>query len=127
MRGLLLLGLLLTLAACAAPSPPPACAAPGLAATELRLYFGLSRPGGLVSEAEWQDFLDSVVTPAFPDGLTALDAEGRWLDPEARRSLAEPSKLLVIYVFDPAGTEQRVAAVAAAYKARFQQQSVLTV
>jgi len=127
MRGPTLLGLLLTLAACAAPNQPrPACPAPGLAATELRLYFGLSRPGGLVGEAEWQDFLDEVVSPAFPDGLTVLDGEGRWLDPQAGRSIAEPSKIVVLYVIDRAAIDQRVATVVTRYKDRFHQQSVLS-
>src|SRR5262245_53088135 len=33
------------------------------------LYFGTARPDGAVSEAEFREFLDRVVTPRFPDGL----------------------------------------------------------
>lgn len=127
----LLLSLLL-LAGCApAHRPPPAaaqpvCAPPGEPGTEIQLFFGRAKPGGLVSEDEWLAFLDEVVTPAFPDGLTALDAEGRWLDPQAGRTIAEPSKIVVLYVFDRAAAEPLVARIAASYRERFQQQSVLT-
>ena len=129
--GLLLL-LALALPGCAAQRQPaapaalPLCVAPAEPATEIQLFFGRARPGGLVSEAEWLAFLDEVVTPAFPEGLTVLDAEGRWRDPQAGRSLAEPSKVVVIYVFDRAAAAPLVARVAAVYKDRFQQQSVLT-
>jgi hypothetical protein len=120
----------LSLGACAQPRQPaavgPSCPAPGQPATEIQLFFGRAKPGGLVSEAEWLAFLDEVVTPAFPDGLTALDAEGRWLDPQAGRTIAEPSKIVVIYAFDRGAAAPLVARIAAAYRDRFQQQSVLT-
>ncbi len=130
MSRLLLAALLLVLAGCAQPRPPaPAfsCLAPSEAATEVQLYFGRDKPGGEVSEAEWLEFLEQVVTPAFPDGLTALDAEGRWLDPAAGHSISERSKIVVLYLFDRADVEQRVSAIAESYKARFQQQSVLSI
>ena len=43
------------------------------------VYFGRNRPdGGTVSDAEWEAYLDSVVTPRFPAGFTVLEAEGHW-------------------------------------------------
>lgn len=37
------------------------------------LYFGMRKPDAtLVTEAESQAFVDSVITPRFPDGLTVL-------------------------------------------------------
>lgn len=120
--------LLPLLAACAQSRPPAgaaqACAAGASPATEYQLFFGRAKPGGLVSEAEWQGFVDGVLTPAFPDGLTVLDAEGRWLDPDLGRSIAEPSKVVVVFAFDPADAA-KVAAVTARYKSDFQQQAVL--
>lgn len=121
--------LLPLLAACAQPRPAtvaagdcPAGAAP---ATEFQLFFGRAKPGGLVSDAEWQAFLDEVLTPAFPEGLTVLDAEGRWLDPDLGRPIAEPSKLVVIFAFDPAADAAKVRSATARYKTDFQQQAVL--
>jgi hypothetical protein len=77
-----------------------------------------------VSEAAWRDFLDAEVTPRFPDGFTMLEARGQWRDGAA--IVREPSKVLVIALSDEARDRAELAAIAEAYKARFQQQSVLT-
>lgn len=43
------------------------------------LYFGRNRVGNEpVSEAEFQAFVDTVVTPRFQDGLTVYDANGQY-------------------------------------------------
>lgn len=120
------LPLLALLAACAAPPPCP----PGTqGATVAEAYFGRSVAGRAeVSEEEWRDFLAGTVTPAFPDGLTALDGAGQWRDP-AGRILIERSKVLVLVLpgSDAAAARARLRPVEAAWKARFHQQSVLTV
>src|SRR5512134_1895359 len=85
MRGAGLAGVLLT-AACAAgarsaPVAPVAvaCEAGDTALVRDVVYFGRNRPdGGVVSDAEWQGFLDEVVTPRFPAGLTVVAAAGQW-------------------------------------------------
>ena len=42
------------------------------------IYLGLDRlAGGVVTQAEFADFLNKVVTPAFPAGLTVFDAYGQ--------------------------------------------------
>jgi len=42
------------------------------------IYLGLDRQaGGVVTQGEFADFLNKVVTPAFPAGLTVLDAYGQ--------------------------------------------------
>lgn len=41
------------------------------------IYFGMDVPGGgTVSEEQFDDFLEDVVTREFPKGLTAFDAYG---------------------------------------------------
>ncbi len=42
------------------------------------LYFGIAKPEGIVAAEEWDAFIDAVVTPAVPDGLTTWAASGRW-------------------------------------------------
>jgi hypothetical protein len=42
------------------------------------LYFGTAKPGGVVDAAERESFIDHVVIPAFPHGLTSWVASGRW-------------------------------------------------
>nr|WP_246503613.1 DUF3574 domain-containing protein [Plastoroseomonas arctica] len=85
--------------------------------TQLTAYLG-----GSVAERDWQDFLASTVTPAFPDGLTASEARGQWRDPEGR-IIREASRTLTILAGPDA--RARFAPVETAYRARFAQRSVL--
>ena len=120
---------LLLLAACATPPAAPACP-PGLQqATVAEAYFGRSAQGrGEITEEEWRAFLADTVTPAFPDGLTALDGAGQWRNAEGR-ILLERSKVLVLVLpgTDQTAARARLLPVENAWKARFSQQSVLTV
>lgn len=115
------------LAACAPREAP--CPAGTQAATVAEAYFGRSaRDRAEVSEAEWQAFLADTVTPAFPDGLTAHDGLGQWRGAEGR-IIRENSKVLVVVLpgADAATARARLHPVEDAWKARFRQQSVLTV
>lgn len=121
------LAALALLPACA-PSEPP-CPAGTAAATVAEAYFGRSvRDRAPVSEAEWRAFLADTVTPAFPDGLTAQDGLGQWRGRDGR-ILQEESKVLVVVLpgADAAAAAARMRPVEDAWKARFRQQSVLTV
>ncbi|BDG73095.1 DUF3574 domain-containing protein [Roseomonas fluvialis] len=116
------------LAACATP-PAPACPDGTTQATVAEAYFGRSRRDGPdITEAEWRDFLAGTVTPAFPDGLTALDGRGQWRRPDGT-ILSEASKVLVVVLpgADAAAARARLRPVEEAWKARFRHQSVLTV
>ena len=42
------------------------------------LYFGTAKPDGVVSPADWARFLESTVTPRFPQGLTSSRTSGQW-------------------------------------------------
>lgn len=88
------------------------------------LYFGLSRPGGTVSEAQWQAFVDEEATPRFPDGLTHWKAEGQWRAKDGK-VLREQSRILQILHPGGGEAEARVEALRAAYRMKFEQESVL--
>lgn len=91
------------------------------------LFMGLSKPdGGEVSDAEWVQFLDSVVTPAFPKGYTVLLAEGRFQD-SSGRTIAEKSRVLVILYPKSKKSESRrkIEVIRAAYIKRFNQEAVV--
>ena len=121
------LGSLLLLGACAAT--PPRCPAGTTAATVAEAYFGRNVAGREeVSEAEWRAFLADTVTPAFPDGLTATDGAGQWRGRDGR-IIQERSKVLAVVLpgQDAAQARARLRPVEDAWKARFRQQSVLTV
>ena len=91
--------------------------------TEISLYFGRDIPGGgTVGEPEFRDFLDAVVTPRFPDGLTVLDVTGQYRYRD-RNIVREPTKLVVIYTQD-AAAGPKVDQIIVEYKSRFRQESV---
>jgi len=130
-RGFAIASLLLVLGACAtAPATTgqgaAACRAPLKAMTQVDLYFGRNIPtGGEVSDAQWRQFLDEVVTPRFPDGLSVLDVYGQWKSTRTGTIARERSKRLSIIVPDAAASAAQVEAIKAAYKQRFRQESVL--
>jgi len=91
------------------------------------LYFGRNRPGGEVSEAEFQHFLEVEVTKRFPDGLTLLDGLGQFQD-SAGTIQKEKSKLLILfYPLNDREADHKVEDIRSAYKGQFQQESVLRV
>ena len=121
------LGLLLLLAGCA--TVPPSCPIGAGPATIAEAYFGRNVKGRApVTDAEWARFMADNVTPAFPDGLTVLDGAGQWLN-AAERISREDSKVLLLVLpgQDQAAASARLAPVITAWKARFAQESVLTV
>jgi hypothetical protein len=109
----------------AAGSARGACR-PGLhEVTTEQLFLGLD--AGVergVSEAEWGRFLDSEVTPRFPDGLSVWDVAGQWRDPAGNMS-REPAKSLFIVLPGTASDRANLQALVDLYKARFHQKSVL--
>jgi Protein of unknown function (DUF3574) len=90
------------------------------------LFFGRDKGGQLiVSDAEWADFLASVVTPNFPDGLTVFDGYGQWRNPATGVIGRSPRvKIVLIAVKRTPDLANRLSAVIDAYKTRFRQQSV---
>ena len=123
------LGLLVTSgAAAAAAATEMACGAPQQAMQQIELMFGRNIGGRLgVSEAAWSRFLAREVTPRFPDGLTVVDAASQWRDKEGGALVREPSKLLTIVTAEDPSTPTKIAAIVAAYKQQFRQQSVAVV
>jgi Protein of unknown function (DUF3574) len=90
-----------------------------------RLYFGRAQPDGTeVSEQAWADFLRDVVTPRFPHGLTVLSGQGQWRD-AAGRIGSERSFVIELVHADSALETADVRAIVAAYKQRFNQESVM--
>src|SRR5690349_9189087 len=89
------------------------------------VYFGRNRPeGGTVSDEEWQAFLNEVVTPRFPAGLTIVDAVGQW---QGESGVVEQERSQIVTLLHDGGAASRasVAEMAAEYKRRFHQEAVL--
>lgn len=97
---------------------------------ETRLLFGTARPDGgpAVTEAEFRAFVDEVVTPRFPEGLTVQEGYGQRRD--ARGVIEEERSYEVILYYPVADAAQAAASdreieeVRAAYVARFGQEAV---
>jgi len=120
----------LALAGCQMPAAQPQAAAVACPAgtdpwQRLEIVFGRDiKGGGEVSDEDWLAFVHEVLSPAFPDGLSVVEAEGRWLSPTGERYV-ENSFVVLIYLPAETGAGDRIDAVATAYKQRFQQESVL--
>jgi hypothetical protein len=98
---------------------------PGDAFARTELFFGLSRPGGVIGEAEFKTFVDEKVTPRFPDGLTLLTGTGQFRDASGT-TISEGSKLLILLVpRQDREADSKIEAIRRDYLAAFDQQSVL--
>ena len=89
------------------------------------LFFGRNiKGGGFVTDAEWTKFAAEIVTPNFPDGFTAFDANGQWHNPQTHAIARDPTKVLIVAVTRSPELASRLQAMIDAYKARYHQQSV---
>jgi len=105
----------------------PACRGSAKPMTRLELLFGTSRGHkSPVTEDEWAAFLDTEVTPRFPGGLTVLSGPGQWRGKDGRVE-KERSFVLVVWYEPTSAAEARIEAVRAAFKQRFDQESVMRV
>jgi hypothetical protein len=103
---------------------PEAAAEPWI---RTELFFGTAKPdGSAVSDAEWDAFLDSEITPRFPDGLTVLSGAGQWQGNDDE-IVEERSKIVILLYPREAVDEsnEEIEAIRTAYEQQFQQESVL--
>ena len=90
------------------------------------LFFGLSKPSRLyVTDQQFQDFVDTEVTPRFPDGLTLLSGIGQYLD--GSNIVQEKSRVLILLYPPSAVSSSAVDDIRDAYVRRFDQMGVLRV
>jgi len=102
-----------------------ACNLPQKPMIEVEMMFGRNIGGRLgVTEARWRAFLAREVTPRFPEGLTVFDTSGQWRDAKKKTVVREPSKIVRVIVPADVDTQERILAIASAYKTRFRQDSV---
>ena len=79
---------------------------------------------GQLTEQEWSEFTADVITPHLPDGFTAFDADGQWMNPITRRIIAEKTKVLLVVLPGTEAGANAVAAIRDAYQTKFHQHSV---
>ena len=91
------------------------------------LFFGMQKPdNSFTSNDEYQRFLDEQVTPRFRDGFTVLEGRGQYLGPSGRL-WREPTKVLVLMYPPDLSKSTAIDEIRRAYKAAFQQESVMRV
>lgn len=93
----------------------------------VELYFGFDRKGSdPVSENEWKEFLETEVTPRFPDGFSVLKALGHYRGRDGT-IVTEESRIILLFFpkSDRKKNEAPIEAIRAAYKSKFNQESVL--
>jgi hypothetical protein len=101
-----------------------ACAPFGASYIRTTLYFGLSHPSGVVSDASWQSFLRDEITPRFPNGLTVWEADGQWRGADGAL-VRERTKVVSLVHADTAPANAALGAIVEGYKRKFEQESVL--
>jgi Protein of unknown function (DUF3574) len=129
-RHAVLVLLLLALAGCASSSLPirpsaGACEAGDQSMVRDTLYFGRNRPnGGAVREAEWRRFLNEIITPRFPDGLTVVKATGQWRNASGQIE-REASEVVTVLHSGDLIAQGKISEIIAEYRQRFDQEAVL--
>ena len=90
------------------------------------LFFGMNIPGGgQVSDEQWKNFTDSIVSPRFPEGYTEWDAAGKWLDTDTRHTISENTKVLTFIGKRNRQRNASIDSIVQYYIHQFRQQAVL--
>jgi hypothetical protein len=91
------------------------------------LFFGRNiAGGGEVSDEQFQVFVNNVITPRFPAGLTIFDASGQFLD-STETLIKEKSKDVLLFTEDTSQNQIAINDIAQAYIQSFNQEAVLRV
>ena len=130
MRGLIMCLGLLAASSCVSVSETKAA---GLAMAclegepmvETMLFLGMARPNGMVSQAEFNQFIDAEVATRWKEGFTILEASGLWFSEQRHITEREPSRVLVRFHDGNASASADIEAIRNAYIKAFTQDAVL--
>ena len=86
------------------------------------LYFGQSvRDRAPVTDQEWRDFRNRVITPALPNGYTVSVGQGAWMNPRTHVTTAEATKVLVVTMPEASGSLTVINGIRSSWQHRFHQ------
>ena len=92
------------------------------------LYFGTQKPDGTeVTDEEFNQFLDEVITPRFPDGLTLLTGDGQFRNSQGIIVQEKSYLLILLYPREDRTASAEIEEIRDLYEETFQQESVLRV
>jgi hypothetical protein len=90
------------------------------------LFFGTAKPDGVVSEEEFRSFVDLVVTPLFPDGLTVEKADGQFRGADEVIVKEQSFVIILLYPHETfRESSEKIESIRELYKDQFDQESVL--
>ena len=99
-----------------------------LAFVRTELFFGTAKPGGAVTEDEFVLFLDEVITPLFPDGLTVTKGDGQFRGADGLTIKEDSFVVILLYPVDGQKTSSKsIDYIRGEYMRRHRQESVLRV
>jgi|KBSSwiStaDraftv2_1062776.scaffolds.fasta_scaffold2129433_1 hypothetical protein len=124
--GIVVLALLLLVSAAHAwAAAAPSCNGDARAFARTDLFFGRARVDGAVTDAQFDDFVRSEVTPRFPAGLTLLAGIGQFRNAGGTTQVEGANVLILLYPLRDAQADRKIDAIRSGYRRRFEQQSVL--
>ncbi len=92
---------------------------------QTEVYFGRNIPaGGAVSEEQFARFLDEVITPEFPQGLTVFDAYGQMRHEDGMIEKQQTKAVLLVHEKTGANSDA-VESIISEYRARFGKPQVM--
>jgi hypothetical protein len=108
---------------CDAPPTERCASGYGPPVTVFTLYLGQAIPGRRdLTGKEWQSFLDNTITANLPNGYTILDARGAWINPVARKTIKEATKILVAALPEVPDSLTAITRIRTDYQVKFHQQ-----
>ncbi|QDQ10940.1 DUF3574 domain-containing protein [Streptomyces spectabilis] len=110
-----------------AQAPAASTAARGKPFVETHLFFGTERPDGgpAVTDKQFMKFIDTEVTPGFPDGLTIQQGRGQWKDSNGRIERERSYELILLYpTADAKKSDKLIEEIRSDYEKKFAQDSV---
>jgi len=90
------------------------------------LFFGTAKPVGAVTPEEFKTFLDSVITPRFPEGLTVTKGAGQFTAADGALIKEDSYVIVLLYPLDgQKASSARIDEIRREYMRQHQQESVL--
>ena len=90
------------------------------------LFFGTAKPAGAVTPGEFKTFLDTVISPRFPEGLTVTKGAGQFTAEDG--ALIQEDSYVVVLLYPVEGqkaSSARIDEIRREYMRQHQQESVL--
>ena len=96
--------------------------------TRTELYYGAGRlPADGTKDTRWENYINEVVTPRFPEGLTLLEGTGQWRVKEGQTPRRNRTRILILIHEDTEEKSRKVDEIRTLWKEISGQQSVLRV